>query len=74
MKGLALIGAALALLGLLGFAVPYFTTTQTKDVVKLGDLSIQSKEETGHSIPPLLSGGMIVVGVVLMGAGMMKRA
>jgi hypothetical protein len=74
MKGLTLVGAALALLGLIAIAVPYFTTTQTKDVAKIGDLSIQSKEETPHSIPPLVSGGMLVIGVVLMGAGLMKRA
>ena len=35
MKGLTLVGAALVLLGLLAMAVPYFTTTQTKDVAKI---------------------------------------
>jgi hypothetical protein len=74
MKGITLVGAALVLLGLLAMAVPYFTTTQTKDVAKIGDLSIQSKQETGHSIPPLVSGGMLVIGVVMLGAGLMKRA
>ena len=74
MKGLTLVGAALVLLGLFAMAVPYFTTTQTKDVAKIGDLSIQSKQETGHSIPPLVSGGMLVIGVVMLGAGLMKRA
>jgi len=74
MKGLTLVGAALVLLGLLAMAVPYFTTTQTKDVAKIGDLRIQSKQETGHSIPPLVSGGMLVIGVVMLGAGLMKRA
>jgi len=74
MKGLTLVGAALVFLGLLAMAVPYFTTTQTKDVAKIGDLSIQSKQETGHSIPPLVSGGMLVIGVVMLGAGLMKRA
>jgi hypothetical protein len=73
MKGLTLVGAALALLGLLAFAMPYFTTTQTKDVAKIGDLSIQSKEVTPHSIPPLVSGGLLVIGIVLMGAGMMNK-
>ncbi len=73
MKGLILIGAALALLGLIGLAMPYFTTTETKDVVKLGDLSVQSKEQTPHEIPPLVSGGVLAIGLVMMGAGMMKR-
>ena len=73
MKGLLLIGAALALLGLIGLAMPMFTTTDTKSVAKLGDLSIQAKEETPHTIPPIVSGGVLVIGVVLMGAGMLNR-
>ena len=73
MKGILLIGAALALLGLIGFAMPYFTTTDTKSVAKIGDLSIQAKEETPHTIPPLVSGGLLAIGVVLMGAGMLNR-
>ena len=73
MKGLLLIDAALALLGLIGLAMPMFTTTDTKSVAKLGDLSIQAKEETPHTIPPIVSGGVLVIGVVLMGAGMLNR-
>ncbi|MEA2678583.1 MAG: hypothetical protein QOK03_305, partial [Candidatus Binataceae bacterium] len=52
MKGILLIGAALALLGLVGLAMPIFHTTDTKSVAKIGDLSIQAKEETPHTIPP----------------------
>jgi len=73
MKGILLIGAALALLGLVGFAMPIFTTTDTKSVAKIGDLSIQAKEETPHAIPPLVSGGLIAIGVILMGAAMLNR-
>jgi hypothetical protein len=73
MKGILLIGAALALLGLVGFAIPIFTTTDSKSVAKIGDLSIQAKEETPHAIPPLVSGGLLAIGVVLMGAGMLNR-
>ena len=73
MKGILLIGAALTLLGLIGFAMPIFTTTDTKSVAKIGDLSIQAKEETPHAIPPLVSGGMLAIGVVLMGVGALNR-
>jgi hypothetical protein len=73
MKGILLIGAALALLGLVGFAMPIFTTTDTKSVAKIGDLSIQAKEETPHAIPPLVSGGLLAIGVILMGAAMLNR-
>jgi hypothetical protein len=73
MKGILLIGAALALLGLVGFAMPIFTTTDTRSVAKIGDLSIQAKEETPHAIPPVVSGGLLAIGVVLMSAGMLNR-
>jgi hypothetical protein len=73
MKGIVLIGAVLALLGLVGLAIPVFTTTQTKDVAKLGDLKIQANEETSHVVPPILAGGALVIGLVLVGAGYMKN-
>ena len=70
---LVIVGAVLAVVGLAGIAVPYFTTQQTKDVAKLGDLKIQSTQDTGHTIPPLLSEGVLALGVVMMGAGIMQR-
>ncbi len=70
---LVIVGAVLAVLGLAGIAVPYFTTQQTKDVAKLGDLKIQSTQNTPHTIPPLLSEGALALGVVLLGAGIMQR-
>lgn len=73
MKGLVLIGAVLALLGLVGLAIPVFSTTQTKDVAKIGDLKIQANEETSHVVPPMLAGGALVIGLVLVGAGFMKN-
>jgi hypothetical protein len=73
MKGIVLAGAVLALLGLLGLAIPVFSTTQTKDVAKIGDLKIQANEETSHVVPPILAGGALVIGVLLIGAGYMKK-
>ena len=73
MKGIVLIGAVVALLGLLGLAIPVFSTTQTKDVAKIGDLKIQANEETSHVVPPMLAGGALVIGLVLVGAGYMKN-
>jgi hypothetical protein len=37
-------GVILVVIGLLGFAVPYFTTSQTKDVAAIGDLKLQTTE------------------------------
>jgi hypothetical protein len=73
MSGLMIGGAVLLLLGLLGFAVPYFTTQQTKDVAKVGDLKLQTTEHTTYEVPPLVSGGAVILGVVLLGAGLYRR-
>ncbi len=68
-----MVGAAVALLGLVGLAIPVFSTSQTKDVAKIGDLKIQSNEETTHVVPPMLAGGALVIGLVLVGFGYMKN-
>jgi hypothetical protein len=73
MKGIVLAGAIIALLGLLGLAIPVFSTSQTKDVAKIGDLKIQANEETSHVVPPMLAGGALVVGLVMLGAGYMRN-
>jgi hypothetical protein len=73
MNGLTLGGVALLILGLIGFAIPIFTTQQTKDVARIGDLKLQSTESTSHVIPPMLSGGAVVLGVVLIGAGLYQK-
>jgi hypothetical protein len=54
---------------ILGLAIPVFTTSQTKDVVNLGDLTIQSAERSTHVVPQALSVGALVLRVILIGAG-----
>jgi len=66
-------GAILALLGVLGLAVPVFTTSQTKEVAKLGDLKLQSTEENTHVVPQALSAGVLLLGVALVGVGLYQR-
>jgi len=73
MSKLMAAGAILVLLGVLGFAVPYFTTSETKDVAKVGDLKLQTSESTSHAIPPMAAGGVLILGVVLLGAGFFKK-
>ena len=70
MKGLVIIGAILAILGLVGLATPVFTTSSTTNVATLGDLKVQATEHTSHAISPLVSGGVMVLGLVLLGAGL----
>ena len=73
MNGLVVGGVILALLGLLGLAMPIFTTQQTKEVAKIGDIKLQTTENTSHVIPPMVSGGALVLGIVLIGAGLYVR-
>jgi len=72
-NGLIIGGAVLVLLGLLGFAVPIFTTQHTRDVAKVGDLTLQSREDTSYVIPPILSGGALLVGAMLIGAAVYQK-
>jgi hypothetical protein len=67
-------GAILIVLGILGFAIPYFTTQDTKDVAKLGDLKIQTTESTTHSVPPAAAGAAMVLGILMLGAGFLKKS
>jgi hypothetical protein len=72
-NGLVIGGAILALLGLVGLAIPVFTTQQTKEVARIGDLKLETKEDRSYVVPPIVSGGALVVGVILIGAGVYQR-
>ena len=69
MSGLMFGGAALVLLGLIAFAIPVFTTQHTEDVARIGDLKFQTTERRSYVIPSFVSGGVLILGVVLIGAG-----
>jgi hypothetical protein len=73
MKSITWRGAVLALFGILGLAIPVFTTSQTKDVVSLGDLKIQSTEQFTQMVPMALSASGLVLGLILIGAGAYSR-
>jgi hypothetical protein len=66
-------GLVLIALGIVSFAIPIFTTSQTKDVANIGDLKLQTTQSTSYTIPPLASAAALVVGVVLVGAGVARR-
>ena len=70
MKSIVILGAAVALIGLIAFAIPSFSTEQTRNVVDLGDLKVQAKTQETHVVPPIVSEGAIVLGVLLIGAGL----
>ena len=73
MNGLVVGGVVLAVAGLLTFAIPVFTTQQTKEVAKIGDLKLQTTQNTTHIVPPMVSIGGLVLGLLLVGAGLYRR-
>jgi hypothetical protein len=73
MSAVMICGAVLVLVGLLAFAIPVFTTQQTTDVARIGDLKLQTTENKSYVIPPLVAGGAMVLGVVLIGAGFYQK-
>ena len=52
MKPIMWLGALLAFLGILGLAMPVFTTSQTRNVAQVGNLKIQSTEQSTHVVAP----------------------
>lgn len=72
-NGLILVGAVLALIGIIALGMPRFTTSETKEVARIGDLKIQATEDKSYVIPPLVSGGVLALGIVLIGAGVLTR-
>jgi len=69
MKSITWFGAIIGLLGICGLAIPVFTTSQPKTVVALGDLKVQSTEQSTYVVPQQLSIGALVLGAILIGAG-----
>ena len=73
MKQMVPLGAVLAIVGLILLAYPFFTTQQTKEVAHIGPLHVEENEQQTHMIPPIISGGVLAIGVVLLASGLMKR-
>jgi len=72
-SGIMIAGAIIAVLGVLAIAIPVFTTEQTKEVAKLGDLKLTAKEQTTHVVPPIVGPAVLGIGIVLMGAAFLSR-
>ena len=72
-NGLMTAGAILAVLGVLALAIPAFTTTETKDVAKIGDLKVTKQEDTRHIVPPFVGPAALVVGLALIGVAVFAR-
>ncbi|GLR65410.1 hypothetical protein GCM10010909_00880 [Acidocella aquatica] len=70
---LIVIGIVVLMVGLAAVIIPTFTTRDTNNVAQIGTLKIQTQEDTPHTIPPLLSGGAILLGVVLIAGGLFRK-
>jgi hypothetical protein len=73
MSAITIAGLVLVALGIVTFAIPMFTTSQTRDVANIGDLKLQTTESTSYTIPPVASAAALAVGIVLLGVGMIRR-
>ena len=72
-NGIMLAGLALVIAGIMGFAIPAFTTRNTEEVARIGNLKIESSQDTFHSVPPLLSAGLLLLGVVMIGSSLYRK-
>ena len=72
MKSFVVIGVFFALLGIAALVFPAFWTSNTKEVARLGDVTVQNRENVLHVFPPTASIGMIVLGGILIVAGVLK--
>jgi len=63
------VGVLLLVLGLAGLAVGALHLQREKTVLDVGPLQVHSKTNETVRIPPLLAGGVAVVGAVLAVAG-----
>jgi hypothetical protein len=73
LNALVISGVIFVILGITGLAIPVFTTQQTTEVAKIGDLKIDARENQVHAIPPLASVGALILGIVLIGGGLYRR-
>ena len=70
---LVVIGTVLLVLGLIGFAFPMFTTQETTELARLGELKLETTQTKTHVIPPFVIGGVLVAGVILLVAGLYRK-
>ena len=72
MKGIAVVGIALMLIGIVGFAAGRFSYTTDKKVLDLGSLQVTAAEKHTLPIPDIAAGIAVVAGLVLVVMGSRK--
>lgn len=66
-------GALLIIAGIAVFAFQGYSYTKEEQVLKFGDLEVTAQRKEHVHLPPLLGGAAIVVGVVLVVIGVVRR-
>ncbi len=69
MRGLAMVGVVLVVLGLVGLMWPVITYTKTEKVVDLGPVEVTAENEEQVPIPPVAGGLAIAAGIALVVVG-----
>ncbi len=69
MRPLGIIGIILIIVGIIGFAYGGMEWSTKKKDAQLGPVEISHKENHGFTVPPVLSGLLVVGGIVLLVAG-----
>jgi hypothetical protein len=72
MRGLAIIGLVVLILGILSFFVP--VPHNERHGMNLGDASISVTTRHDQVLPPAVGGTLCVVGAVLLIVGMRRKA
>lgn len=73
MKVIVWLGGLLVLLGILGFCLPRFTTSQTTDLASVGDVTVQNKTISHHMVSQPLALAALLLGITLIGTGAYAR-
>jgi uncharacterized membrane protein len=74
MRGLAILGVVLIVLGLVALFAGGFSYTKDKDTADLGPVDITVTDREHVRVPTAVSVGVIVLGAVLLVAGRRPRA
>ncbi len=67
-----MVGVILIILGIVSFSYKYFTYKTDEQVAQIGNVQVTTEEEKMVFISPLLSGVIVIAGIVLVLIGRRK--
>lgn len=72
-NAVTIMGALLILAGIGVFAFQGYSYTKEEQVLKFGELEVTAQRKEHVHLPPILGGAAIVVGVVLVAIGIIRK-